>query len=759
MNAIIRAYKTKIPRFFISALVVAALFWFFESILEFASLNGMRLWEYIFMPGIHELWMRGVITALILCFGILVELSVRRIHRSTRRIDHINKILLSLRAIDQLIVRVHTREELLGESCRILKDNQEYNNCWIALLDETGKATALYESGIPDAKELLFSSLNSKNKPACVQECLRSSGLTVIAEPAKTCTNCPIKHLYRSWSAFAIRLSYAGRSWGFMCASVPKRYSSDSESQRLYIEIAEDLAFALHNFDIQRKLNDNIKALRMREFAIDSSSAAIVFVNLDMELFYINESFISMWCFEKRSEVLGRQPTDFWESNETSDKLCKALTQYREWKGELTGIKKDQSKFPLDVSASTVTDGENEPMCYMMIFRDITESKILERELRQSQKMETIGRLASGIAHDFNNLLTIVSLTSEVALMQLDQGDTFYEEFEDIRRTARKAGELTSALLAYARQQVAKPVVVEINACLYEMERLLKRLVGEDIEFRLHVTENLWKTKIDPSQFKQVLVNLVVNAREAMPSGGSLTIETENISVAESDPGMEFSIKAGEYVVCNVSDTGIGMSDDTKKHIFEPFFTNKSDSRGTGLGLATCYGIVRQNEGYIWVESQPGEGAMFRVYLPRATGKEQKRVEDTGKTVDLSGTESILLVEDDKGVRENAADVLRQRGYTVIEALDGAEAMEIIEDRRPQVDLLLTDIVMPRMGGKMLQSLLEPLCPGVRTLFMSGYDGRPGYKFEDLKLDTLYLRKPFSVNELLSNVRQVLDAG
>ena len=391
--------------------------------------------------------------------------------------------------------------------------------------------------------------------------------------------------------------------------------------------------------------------------------------------------------------------------------------------------------------------------------RDQTDRQQLEAQLRVSQKMEGIGRLAGGIAHDFNNLLTAILGYSELMEAQLPDDEDLRSSLREIHHAGERAAALTRQLLAFSRKQVLQPRLLDLNAVVSEVEKLLRRLIGEDVELVTQLDPALGNVKADPGQLEQVLINLAVNARDAMPEGGTLTIETANAVLdtgfAMANPGA----RSGEYAVLTVADTGIGMSDDVRSHAFEPFFTTKEQGKGTGLGLATAYGIVKQSDGYITVESEPGRGAAFRIYFPRAAGA--AAASGLGEHPPLSprGTETILLVEDETGVRRLSCTILESQGYTVLEAASGAEALEIARSHTGEIHLLATDVVMPGMSGRVLWDRLRALHPGPRVLFMSGYTDDAIARHGVLEPGIAFLQKPFTPFGLAQKVRDVLDAA
>ena len=421
-------------------------------------------------------------------------------------------------------------------------------------------------------------------------------------------------------------------------------------------------------------------------------------------------------------------------------------------------IRKDGGVVWCQLNVSLVRGGEEERPFTICMVEDITERKRLETQFFQSQKMETIGRLAGGIAHDFNNLLTVIKGYTQLSLSQIQEGDPCRENIEEIKGAAERAAELTNQLLTFSRRQILDMKVLDLNTIVRGLEKMMGRIIGEDIEMFTVLDDRLGRVKTDPGQIEQVILNLVVNARDAMPAGGKLAIETANMVLDETYARTHIGVTPGSYEMLSVSDTGCGMSPEIKELIFEPFFTTKEEGKGTGLGLSTIYGIVRQSGGNIWVYSEPGRGTTFKIYLPRVE-EETGALPVQDDTDHLpNGNETVLLVEDDSSLRALAARVLRYQGYKVLEATNGHEAIGVArENTQERIHLLLTDVVMPYMGGRELVKRMKTLHSEIRVLFISGYTDHAITYHAGLKPGTPFLQKPFSPTALAKKVREVLD--
>ena len=384
--------------------------------------------------------------------------------------------------------------------------------------------------------------------------------------------------------------------------------------------------------------------------------------------------------------------------------------------------------------------------------------RALEDQLRQSQKMEAVGRLAGGVAHDFNNLLTVIKGYSQISLVMLKEGDPLKENIEEIQKAANRAASLTKQLLVFSRRQILELKVFHLNTILQDLDKMLHRIIGEDIELVYSLSNDLGQVKTDPTQMEQVILNLAINAKDAMPSGGKLTIETSNATLDESYTDSHIGVTPGDYVMLSVSDTGLGMTPEIKERIFEPFFTTKEKGKGTGLGLSIVYGIVQQSGGSIWVYSELGLGTTFKVFLPRIEEDAESLRPTAVPTKSLQGSETILVVEDEEIVRKLACKVLEKNGYRVLEASNGEEALHIVQKQNGNpIHLVVTDVVMPGMNGRQLVDRLVSLWPQIKALYMSGYTNDAIAHHGVLDPGIAYIQKPFTPDDLTLKVRKVLD--
>jgi two-component system, cell cycle sensor histidine kinase and response regulator CckA len=474
----------------------------------------------------------------------------------------------------------------------------------------------------------------------------------------------------------------------------------------------------------------------------------------------VNDAFCA-FTEQRREDLIGR--TGF---ENMSKELVEAL-----WKDEESVLQTGKESLTEDVlpgphgrshtlmtKKSLLTDKNGEKQI-VFVLRDITEYKRLEVQLLQSQKMEAIGVLAGGVAHDFNNLLNVINGYSELALEALAQNDPTRQDIKQIWDAGKRAATLTSQLLAFGRKQILQPEILDLNEIIAQMSSMLRRLIGEDIDLATETSADLGMIHADPAKIQQVILNLAVNARDAMPQGGKLTIEAANVELDKSYIKEHSVAKPGAYVMLAISDNGIGMDAETKARIFEPFFTTKGKGKGTGLGLATVYGIVKQSNGFIWVYSEPGEGTSIKIYIPRVEGKSSKVAVEEEKEQEFPGSETVLLVEDEAAVRTLASRILRDRGYTVVEAGDGLEALRLAGEYSGEIHLVLTDVIMPGMSGSALVSQIEAARPGIKALYISGYTDNAIVHHGILDSNIAFLEKPFSPNQLARKVREILGSS
>ncbi len=473
----------------------------------------------------------------------------------------------------------------------------------------------------------------------------------------------------------------------------------------------------------------------------------------------VNRALVRMLGCENESDLLGLNlGVDIFDDLRDHARFIGWLQEHGSVEGVETQWKqRDGKTISVHLGGRALRDIRGQIAYFEVIAEDVSDRKHLELQLRQSQKLQAIGQLAGGVAHDFNNLLMVVKGHMELILGSMPQTDALYPRLDQVQKAANRASSLTRQLLAFSRMQVLQPQILDLNVIVSGMIQMLARLIGENIELSFRPASILGRVKADAGQMEQVLLNLVVNARDAMPEGGRLIIETANVELDQTYASLHTVVKPGPYAMLAVSDTGWGMDAGTQARIFEPFFTTKDQGKGTGLGLSTVYGVVKQSDGYIWVYSEPGQGSTFKVYLP-LVGEMAEIAKAAAASVPTPGSETILLVEDEDNVRSLVSDFLRNNGHTVIDAPNGAEALRIAESHKGHIDLLVSDVIMPQMSGRELCDELRRRMPDLKVLFISGYTDDAVVRHGVVEGDVAFLQKPFSMRSLLSKVREVLDS-
>jgi PAS domain S-box-containing protein len=556
-------------------------------------------------------------------------------------------------------------------------------------------------------------------------------------------------------SLLALPLTVDGAVEGMLCLGARDPRVFSSQDIDLSLRVAEQVSGAL----ARARLAETQQRLST---AVEQAAEAVMITDVEGAIAYVNPAFEQL-CGYDRSEIIGRSPRQFLGGSGHSTlygQLTDAMRKGCVQQGRVVNRKKSGEHYTVDAMVTPVRNQAQEIVNYVATMRDVTREVQLQEQFRQVQKMEALGRLAGGIAHDFNNLLTVIHLSTRMLERDLGPEDTLWPHVKRIEETGQRAAALTKQLLSFSRREIVEPQALDLNQLVEDMSGMLGRIIGENIEFSTVLARDLGPARLDPSQMEQVIMNLVVNARDAMPDGGRLQIETENVLLdtkfAEAHPDVE----PGKYLMLVIRDTGVGMDEEVKSHLFEPFFTTKERGQGTGLGLSTVFGIVKQNQGHISVESKVDEGTTFRIYLPRVAANEAdllRAAESSELARTPPGTETILIVEDAADVRRLTVQTLRAYGYQVLAANDGLEALEVSNRYQGPIHLLLTDLVMPQMGGRDLVEALRPQRPDMQIMYMSAYADRPLVKQAMSDPLIAFLAKPFTVEKLTQKVRDTLE--
>ena len=817
---------------------------------------------------------QGRITAIDGVDGALVVRSAR----DEARADHIKRVLLAIRKVNQLIVSEEDPLRLIHRACTVLTETVGYLNGWIVLLHpENGEFAAVAGAGFNGGLQILEDHLRAGQLTRCMRCGLEVDEVVVVSAPQTECVDCPLAAEYGGRGGLSRRLHYAGKTYGLLSVSVPAVYVENAEELEFFDEVASDLAFALHRIEATRELRqkqmmlvrteqiahigswdwdiaedrvrwseeffrisqrdpalgapsfaeqatlyvaEDVQRLRQavercvaegtayelelrllrtdgdirhciargqaeRDAAgrihrlfgflqdvteqkhrenrivllgqmLDAAPASITIHDLEGRFLFANRITAALHGYASKDDFLKVKlcDLDIPESQALLQERFQQITDAGEARFEVGHHRLDGSVFPMEILAKAI-DWEGRP-AILSIGTDISKRKTLENQLLQAQKMESIGRLAGGVAHDFNNMLGVILGYTEMLLEQIGKDEAAVSPLKGIQQAALRSAQLTGQLLAFARKQTVAPKVLHLNSTVLGMLEMLRRLIGEDIELVWLPGKGLGLVKIDPSQIDQILANLCINARDAISGTGRVTIETDNAVFDEDYCAVHAGAVPGEYVLLVVSDSGCGMDHETVSHLFEPFFTTKESGKGTGLGLAMIYGIVKQNNGFINVYSEPGRGTTFKIYLPRLREASAGLVElAAAKRID-SGNETILLVEDEPMILQMAKLMLQRLGYKVLPAASPSEAIRLAEDYAGVIHLLMTDVIMPEMNGRDLAGKLLALYPGMKCLFMSGYTANVIAHHGVLDEGVHFIQKPFSRNELAGKVREVL---
>jgi two-component system cell cycle sensor histidine kinase/response regulator CckA len=535
------------------------------------------------------------------------------------------------------------------------------------------------------------------------------------------------------------------------------------QSSRNYSLEPSAALITLNSFDVaSAELQHQNSEETLRKFwrSVEQSADTVIIMNRSGVMEYVNPAFETLTGYSRQEAIgqtLGILKSE-QQAGELYEEMWNTVLSGNVFRGIVMNRKKNGETLILEKALTPLRDAKGEITHFISTGRDITERRQLESDLRQAQKMDAIGRLAGGVAHDFNNLLLVISAYAELMLDSLAEEDPLRRNVDEIITASRRAADLTRQLLAFGRKQLQLLQVLDLNTVIGEITRMLPRLIGEDIEMVFVPGQELGKVKADPVQIEQIVMNLAANARDAMPDGGTLTIETASVRVGESYIQRHSIVPPGDYVLLTVTDSGQGIAPEHLPHIFEPFYTTKEAGKGTGLGLATVYGIVKQNGGFVWVYSEPGLGTTFKIYLPQVqSASSEVRITMPVET-SPRGCETLLLVEDEASVRQASLHFLSRSGYIVLEATSGADALRASRQHGGPIHLMITDVVMPKMGGPKLAELLADERPDMKVLFVSGYAENtvlPQGSIDHAR----FLQKPFSLKTLARKIREVLEAS
>ncbi|MFA6110543.1 MAG: GAF domain-containing protein [Candidatus Latescibacterota bacterium] len=731
-----------------------------------------------------------------------LDLTERR--RAEARVLHLNQVLRAIREVNQLITREQDRDQLLNRACEILVETRGYLAAWIVETDGQGRVQSSHAQALDPTAHEAFASWPAQQGPPCLERVLSHPGPLQITGPSDRCATCPLHPSIDQWRGLHMRLECAGSVYGALFVCLFGGLVANEEEEALFAELAGDLGFALHQLEQnaemarQQALRQAEQAVRLQiarmESARDLGQVAAE-ISRQLSALGIGHDTCGIEVVNAAGDdffnvgpgvVSGGHP--FWRhgvdwprctDNAESYPWVIEVWRHRRPRLDLEVTAMDLARSLIDVpfSHGTVAINSRQPQAFdqqavdavqrladvlsegFLRCLDLLRREQSEARLRQAERLETVGRLAGGVAHDINNVLTVINGYAEMLLRRrLDPADPNRAEVEEILKAGRQAAGVVRQLLAFSRQQALEPREIDLNQVISDTHSLLVRLVGEQITVELQLTSSPVRVRIDPSQISEVLVNLVTNGRDAMPDGGRILVETAAVELSELFCRDHAGTRPGPHVRLTVTDEGIGMDAVTQERIFEPFFTTKELSRGTGLGLAMVDGIVGQSGGTIWVASKPGAGTRVQIYLPRLPdlpSPEPSVPASTARQEPDQYPETVLIAEDEAQIRKLLAAVLEQAGYTVLTAADGIAAQEVAAGHAGPIDLLLTDLIMPRLGGRQLALRLRQTRPELRVLFMSGYSSDPAGNNPG---DAIHLlTKPLNIDQLLAAIRGRLN--
>ncbi len=689
-----------------------------------------------------------------------------------QRERHLREVLLGIRNVNQSIIKADEPNWLAERACEHLTQTFGYRTAWIALLGEDGTTVEhVAGTGLGNDLNALREQLRNGEFPRCLQRAIKQPETVHVYQDKKAkseCLGCPLADIRNGNSAMVRALAFDSQLFGILCVAVPPPFESDKEGIQLFDEVAQDMAFALHKLTMAEELR---QAERQYRELFEDAPVGIFRTCSTGKVLQINPAMARM---------LGAESTEQAKAQYTD--LAKQLYVRPERREEFLDILRREDKVDNFAFEAKTLDGgtvwlemiahiadrqEDGTFTIDGFVIDVTKRKHAEIErdqlysqVVQTERMNAVGRLAGGVAHDFNNLLMGMMNYVELCREASEGNPQMRQWLDQITTDAQRSADLTRQLLAFARKQNITPQAVDLNDAIASMLKMLRRLIGEDIELAWRPTPDIAPVYIDPSQIDQILANLVVNARDAIAGVGHIIIETRNVQFDEDYCAEHPGFVDGEFAMLAVSDNGCGMDEKTMDQVFEPFFTTKPTGEGTGLGLATVYGIVKQNEGFINVYSEPNKGTMFRIYLPRYQEEPVAQTEQKEESPAqiASGTETILLVEDELAVRKTTQIFLQRMGYTVIPADNPHKALELAEQCAETIDLLITDVVMPGMSGRDLAATIAEQFPAIKCLYMSGYTADVIAHRGILEKDVAFLGKPFTRDDLAQKVREVLSS-
>ena len=685
--------------------------------------------------------------------------------RAEERIERLNSVLKAIRNVNQLIVSETDRDRLLQKACDVLLEARGYETAWIGFSAGGTSFTAVKGAGFGENVAFLGERLMDGDHPPCIENALDPKAPPLmLVDKSEVCGDCFFKEACAAREVAIVRVEHADRLFGLLAVSLASDTVVDDEEKGLLIEAAGDIGLALHGMELEEARGKAEEELRESEEKyrqiFDGTSEGIYRTTPDGQILVINRALVEMLGYDSVEEVMEINiQTEGYQVPADRHKFIELMEKDGQVRGfEAKWRRRDGTVLFVRENAHAVRDEEGKSLYFEGTIEDITERKHLEEQLRQAQKMEAIGTLTGGVAHDFNNILTALQGNTELASMKVREDDPVARNLSEIRKGIERAARLTYQLLLFSRQQPMEMTILNLNGMVDELTKMLKRLIGEHISLTTKLAPGLWKVKGDFGTIEQVIMNLVVNARDAMPKGGTVSVRTRNVEVDEVFCSACEEARPGRFVCLSVRDSGVGIDPNIMDRIFDPFFTTKGLGVGTGLGLSVVYGIVKQHEGWITVDSAPGNGALFEVYLPAVSIEPEEKPQNATVSLEAfrGSGERILVVEDDEIIRELSAEMLSESGYAAFAAANAREALELFEKEGGNFDLLFCDVVLPDGRGPELSEQLLKRTPGLRVLFTSGYMNEESDWQAIQERGDPFLQKPYSPSDFLRAVRDAL---
>ncbi len=707
---------------------------------------------------------RGLLTSSV---GVIRDISERV--EFEHKLNHLNSVLFAIRQIDQLITRVREPNELLDKSCEILENSRSYKSVWIVRVDGEGNAIHISGRNSEPGFVARYNELLGQALPPCVIQAFRDKSLVNISANPDICELCRLRKDAKSHCTTALRIQYEDTTYAIMVLSGPEKYIHTEEETALIQELADDIAYAMHMIEMERKRAESEEQVRIAQNRMQSlfgvMPVGVGLIDSDRNIIEIND-YITREFGYTREELIGKNTHDLYINEDEYNRVRVEINEKIDRQG-LGSIQtywkhKNGNAVPILLASRWINpDDHSQGSTFSVLdiserLADVEEREKLRAQVHQAQKMEAIGRLAGGVAHDFNNMLSVILGNVEIVLDTLPEGLDVEVELTEIQQAAERSAALTRQLLMFSRKQISSPRTINLNEVIYNQSQMLIRLIGENIKFEFQAEPELGNIFLDPAQADQIFANLTVNARDAINGTGEIRVRTRNVTLNDKVDGIQPEPLSGKFVEVMFADNGSGMDRETAARIFEPFFTTKDLESGTGLGLATVYGIVSQAHGGVRVVSRPDTGTTFYLYFPMVTEEAVSLISEP-EPVNSATPAAVLVVEDEEKVRNLACRLLEQCGHKVYSAALPSSALKIVEEHGSEIELVLTDVIMPEMNGRDLVAEITKRHPQVRSLYRSAFEAETIAHEGVLDPGVPFLPKPFTINEFKTKIVEALS--